>query len=236
MGIRKKLVVVIVGCSLASPALAYDVVIDTFDSATNTTSLQSFFGSPANGSDSGLPDVLGGSRELMVNGGAASPLVEAGVIPGGLFNYMSNGTGSALVEYDGEGRGFGNQLACAQALELDYLEADDAAQGIGTGPLQVQLTLDGIEAVRVITSASGTLVFPIEEFVGVDLQSLGQISFLVSGFVSDSADLSIDTIRAVGCEAPPSPSPAMGPIALGLGSLVLVGLGWLGVARRRASL
>ncbi len=236
MGIRKTLIVGIVGSLLAWPALAYDVVIDTFDTATNTTDLQSFFGVPDSGLDVGLTDVLGGSRAVAVLSGAVSPLVESGVIPGGQLDYMSIGTGTATITYDGEGGGFRNALACAQAIEVDYLEADSSAQGMGTGPLVMVVALNGIEVARAIDAPSGTLVYPITEFAGVDLLNLATIVLEFDGSGSDSADLRIDTIRAVGCEASPSPSPAMSPIALGFGSLLLVGLGWLGVARRRASL
>ncbi len=217
-------------------SMAYDVQIDDFANAVNTTTLTSIGpADPQNAADANVSGVLGGSRALYVEAIAPLPiLTQAGVIAGGLFDYMSFGTGIATVTYDAGGLGFGNAIACAEAIEVSYQDADLPAQGVGTGPALIEVALDGVPAALPVTAASGTLSFPIAGFVGPDLENLGMIELSVDGAGSDSADLAISNIAAVGCEPPEVPSPAMGAGPLAFGALLLAGLGLLGVARRRA--
>jgi len=49
------------------------------------------------------------------------------------------------------------------------------------------------------------LSFPLSEFAGVNVPNLSKIAMTVDGTASDSADLAIDFLRAVGCETPPAP-------------------------------
>lgn len=230
-----KILTMVAGLSfVAGSALAYDLVIDTFDDAVNTTVLTSNVGVPLTADDTGLAGVLGGSRSIFVEGVLS---VQAGVIESaGIFDYMSIGTGFAEATYDADGSGFGNAIACAQEIEIAYQLADASAQGEGTGQAEITVALTGgatVAVSRPITATAGTLSYPIADFAGVDLTNLTEIAMTVDGTASDSADLAVDSIRAVGCDVLPSPSPAMGPAALGFGSLVLAGLGLLGVARRR---
>jgi hypothetical protein len=85
-----------------------------------------------------------------------------------------------------------------------------------------------------VNAAAGVLSFALEDFVGPDVTNLSMIEVTIDGTTSDSADLALVNIAAVGCEPPEVPSPAMGPGPLALGTLILTGLGLLGVARRRS--
>jgi hypothetical protein len=138
------------------------------------------------------------------------------------------------VTYDGDGAGIRNAIACAEAIEVTFQDADDAAQGVGTGAVQIALALDGVAVSQPINADSGVLSFPLADYVGPDLTNLAMIEVTIDGTASDSADLALVNIAAVGCEPPEVPSPAMGPGPLALGTLILTGLGLLGVARRRS--
>ncbi len=224
----------------AGSSLAYDVTIDDFNDFVNTGQLTSFFGVPESASDTDLPGVLGGSRDLLVQADATAVLI-AGVIPSGILDYMSIGTGLARVTYTGGVSGIGLALACAEAVEVVYLNADDPAQGIDpqTGPALITLELIGGVSASVsetVDSPAGVLSFPLAAFAGVDLQNLTSISLTIDGTNSNAADLAIDSITAVGCETPPSPAPTMGAGGMGLSVLLLVGLARIAVARRRPSL
>lgn len=222
----------------AFPSLAYDVTIDTFDSFVNTGAIDSNFGVPNSASDTGLVGVLGGSRDLLVQtSDAFQLLVTAGVKPIGILDYMSIGTGFAEVTYTGGTAGLGASIACAEAIEVAYFNADDAAQGLeGGGAALITLTLTGGASVtqsQAVAAAAAILSFPLADFAGVDLQNLTSIALRIDGTNSDAADLAIDSIQAVGCEAPPAPAPSMAMAPLAFGTLMLVGLGVLGLKRRR---
>lgn len=219
------------------PSLAYDVTIDTFGAFVNTGAIDSNFGVPNSASDTGLVGVLGGSRDLLVQTDPLQLLVTSGVKLPGILDYMSIGTGFSEVTYTGGTAGLGASIACAEAVEVVYFNADDAAQGLeGGGAVLIALTLTGGASVtqsQAVTGAAATLSFPLADFAGVDLQNLTSIALRIDGSNSDSADLAVDSIQAVGCEAPPAPAPSMGMVPLALSTLMLVGLGMLGMKRRR---
>ncbi len=230
---RLLLVAALVAFSSGS-AVAYEVLIDHFDAAVNTSPpLLSVAGAPQTATDTGLAGVLGGSRALLVQGVAPVPIItESGVIAAGLFDYMSNGTGFSRATYDGGGAGLGAAISCAEAIEIVYQDADQASQGIGTAPVQIVVTVNGVPTSQPITAAAGILSFPLAAYA-VDLMNVSSVQFEIDGRLSVDADLAVHSVTAVGCEPPETPSPAMGAGPLAVGALMLAGLGLVGVARRR---
>ncbi len=218
----------------AGNSLAYEVVIDDFDAAVNTSPpLLSLAGSAVMATDTGLAGVLGGSRALLVQGTAPLAIItESGVIGSGLFDYMSNGTGFSRATYDGGGAGLGASISCAEAIQIVYQDADDSSQGVGTDPVQIVLSVNGVPTSQPITAPAGILSFPLAAYA-VDLTNVSALQLEIDGRLSIDADLAIDSITAVGCEPPQVPSPAMGAGPLAVGAVMLAGLGLLGVARRR---
>lgn len=230
----------IVGWSLvvwAGTSLAYDVTIDSFNFFVNTGPISSSFNIPMTASDTGLPGVLGGSRDLLAHAGVAQPLVTVGVKDPGLLDYMSLtvSSGFAEVSYTGDTAGLGRAIACAEAIEVSYLNADAAAQGaeLGVDAALITLTLTGgvtVAASQSITAESGILTFSLADFAGVDLENLDSIALRIDG---QSADLALDSIEAIGCEAPPSPAPAIGAASTAFSVIMLAGFGLLGLKRSR---
>lgn len=223
---------------MASVASAFTVTIDDFSEFDETGTLNVNFVDPTllTALDTGLSGVLGGSRHLLVESTGDSPLlVIGGVLPSGVLDYMSIGTGRVRVTYDRNGAGLGALLArCNDSIEIAYLNADEASQGIGTGATEVILTLTGgasVSVPQVVSAEQGILSYPMSAFAGVNLQSLTSISLELDGRDSDSADLAIDSIEAIGCEPPPVPSPSVGPVALAFSVLMLAGLGLFALRR-----
>ena len=238
--LRIAILVALSAVTVTGRVLAYDLIIDTFDDFVNTgTQLTNFFDPTLlTASDTGLSGVIGGSRDLLVESTGDFPfLLFAGVLPSGVLDYMSLGTGRVRVTYTRGLAGIGAAIACAESIEVVYLNADDAAQGIETGATEVILTLTGgisVSVEQLVSQTAGVLSYPLSAFAGVDLQNLTSISLELDGRDSEDADLAIDSIYAVGCEPPLTPSPSLGPLPLTLSVLILVGLGLLGLRRRRA--
>lgn len=225
--------------SVVGGAHAFTITIDDFNDFVDTGTQSANVVDPVSVTvqDAGLAGVIGGSRELLVEVAGTFPLlVIGGVLPEGILDYMSIGTGRVRVTYDRDGAGLGTLLArCNDAIEVAYIFADDPAQGIGSGPVQVILTLTGgasVSVAQVVTGSEGVLSYPMSAFAGVNLQNLSAISLELDGTDSDSADLALDSIDAVGCEAPAVPSPSVGPVALTVSVVMLAGLGLLALRRR----
>jgi len=224
------------GVVCATQAVALDFVIDSFNEATNTVVVQvSFIDPPAVNLDSGLAGVRGGTREIEVV--SSTPvLVQSGVITAdGIFDFMTDGTGSATATYDGGGAGLGSLFSCAEAIEVDYERADVPA--VAGAMVQIVMTDGSSNTSPVLSSGlsggAGTLSFPVEQFTGVDLTDIAEISLTMDAesLEAMSSDLAISEIRAVNCEFE-TPAPSMGPVALGMATVMLTGLGYLGFRRR----
>jgi len=232
----RSLALVVVGVACAAQAVALDFVIDSFTEATNTVVVQvSFIDPPAVNVDTGLAGVRGGSREIEVV--SSTPvLVQSGVIVAdGIFDFMTDGNGSATATYDGSGAGLGSLLACVEAIEIDYERADVPAVA---GAMVQIVMVDGSSNTSPVLSSGlsgseGTLSFPIEQFTGVDLGDIAEISVTMDAesLEAMSSDLAISEIRAVNCDFE-TPAPSMGPVALGMATIMLTGLGYLGFRRR----
>jgi hypothetical protein len=252
----RTIVVVSLALGLARPAAAGEILIDDFNSAVNQVFNDDTGNPPLNVSqqavgsttvlDTGLPDVLGGSRELTVTATVVfdpnpPDRVTAGVSPAplGFFNYAStNGAdGSFRLLYDRDGNGLNANLSKAIGIRMNFL-ADLAAP-----PYDVTLTLmdDGSSVAVTRTILCPALACPdpevivsfrFNEFPGINPARLQSIQLDVNP--KQAADLILDRIEAYGTI---SPVPAVAPrgIAWLTAMLVLVGL-WASrrpLARRR---
>ncbi len=241
---QSTIAIILTASGFTAPASA-DVVIDDFSSAVNTIEIEDFFGVPPFvefAKDTDLPGVVGGTRLLTVESFETS--VKAGVAAGGLLMYSSVGRGSARLDYPGPdagglggSQGLQGALSCAESIEVDYLNANDAARGVGTGNIQIVLGLLGPPLYQLgplpIESGAGTLSFPLSDIPNADdfVKDVFTAIVIIDGSNSDSASLAISEVRAV-CPIPAVPSPALAPGLLYGTVALLAALGALAIKRR----
>jgi len=222
------------------------IVIDDFTSAQNTIFITDANvgvfapGSSTTATDTGLTDVIGGTRELTVSADNTPGFlvgldnVIVGVVPlVGFLDYNSTAAaeGKAVLRYNGGGVGLNASLSPATGIRLVTLDADLAAV-----PIQVTLTL--VDEANNSASASSTVFiagttphidFPFASFPGVDPQAIFSIELTIDPTPSGAADLRLDRIETYSPNTrPPTPAPL-----LSRGMLVALVAALLLSARRR---
>jgi hypothetical protein len=251
--------------AMVTPALAIETVVDQFSSAINTRFIgppppfnvsrstddcaASACGVCAEGcsadctssltkTDTGLPDVLGGSRTLTVTltspaiCDASSARFTAGVapLPAGFFQVAQSDAaiGSFGLLYDNNGTGLNVDLSNALGISVIF-EAD-----LATAPFDFRVTLEdtaGHSAVFAKTINSGDFEafaptpsqFLFKNFAGVNPRHIRSI--LVEFIPQHAADLFLDRLETFSAVPSPLFSPAM--LIVLLVALTLVGGGTL---------
>ena len=217
------------------------IVIDDFSSAVNTilitdTNVAVFAAGATNvATDTGLPDVLGGSRELTVHAEFSCCFIPGldnvvvGVVPLAGFldcNSTAQADGQTALLYDGGGLGLHANFATATGIRLLTLDADLAAV-----PIDVVMTLvdqDGHSAsvLRTVFLAGTTpqIEFPFAEFPGVNIEDVFSIDVAIDPSSSGAADLRLDRIETYNSSAAQAPLLSLRLLAVVVSSLLLSGL------------
>lgn len=184
------------------PARAAEAVVDDFTDATALTTfvpdenvLQDSIGSTTR-NDTGLTDVIGGTRTLTVTATELDipglDYIVAGVslLPVAFFefNTRSGATGTTELLYDANGSGLNAMLGFAQGIQVVIREADIAA--VTPPGMDVTLTLtDGnmvtvsqTQTVTMPVSAMAPLAldFPYSTFAGIDPDNLFSIRLFLA--------------------------------------------------------
>jgi hypothetical protein len=217
------------------------LVIDDFTSATNTIFITEMNvgvfdpGASTTATDTGLTDVIGGTRELTVHAANTPGFivgldnVVVGVVPlVGFLDYNSTAAadGSTVLRYDRGGSGLNASLAPDTGIRLVTLDADIAAV-----PMQITLTLvdqaaHSVSVTRTVFLAGITsrIDFPFVDFPGVNPKAIFSIEVAIDPNTSGAADLRLDRIETYGSVLTPAPllSPSM-LVAL-VAALLLCGL------------
>ncbi|MBI4517895.1 MAG: hypothetical protein HY699_18980 [Deltaproteobacteria bacterium] len=220
-----------------SAAAAAPLIIDDFSSAVNTilvanTNVGVFVpGTSVTVTDSGLADVLGGTRELTVrvehSPGFIIGLdnVVVGVVPLASFldyNSTAGADGQAVLRYDRGGLGLNVGLTPAAGIRLVTIDADFAAV-----PCQIIVTLvdtagHSASLSRTVALAGITpeLNFPFTGFPGVDVRRISSIAVEIDPNRNGAADLRLDRLETYGSR--PVAAPLVSPPMLAVLALVLL--------------
>ncbi|HUL99555.1 MAG TPA: hypothetical protein VLU24_09125 [Mycobacterium sp.] len=233
-------------------AYAGEILIDHFSSSVNQIYNDDPGNPPLNVSqltvgsttvlDTGLPDVLGGSRDLTVTATMVlNPIVPdrvtAGIVPAplGFLQYSStdDANGSFQLVYNRNGAGLNADLSKAIGIEMDFL-ADLSAP-----PYDVTLTLSDNNSTFAVTQTvlcpalscpdpEVIVRFHFADFPGINPARIQSIQLNVDP-QDGGADLLVDRLVAFGTV---TPMPVMSPGAVGGLALSLSLVGVWGHRRR----